>query len=405
MKKIIVFLFLVVVLMSTSAYAMGSPQDTNPNAPNYYAPPKTTPSKTTTKTTTSGGTTITVTTTSGGTTNTKARSTTGQVNMINKYPKIGTVSTIPSTFNTLMSSNIMPLEKTILPFAFIVFLFAMAIRLYLNQEGGYMKEIFYMIFIMALLIMYNTIFLWLDAVCDGIAHAIMPSNEVATFFKTLFSQTAPKISIWDLNLNLILAAAAAAIAGIAAWIIEWLRYLLLAFMYLIGPIVISLSIIPPLRPLLKAWIKDTIEIMAWLITLAILYQILNTLMSTYINFPSLSNSNPVVMAAIMILFIILVILAPLLTGKLYKGGMGALGSIASAATTMIMTGGVAVGLGAAGVTGGGLAGGLGAKLAGRGAETAASKASSTAARHAAEAAGKNHKWHPYRKKKSNDDEE
>ena len=358
MKKIIIFLFLAIMLMTNSAYAA-----------------------------------------------TEARSTTGQVNMINKYPKIGTASTIPSTFNTIMSNNIIPLEKTILPFAFIVFLFAMAIRLYLNQEGGYMKEIFYMILIISLLIMYNVVWNWLEAVVHGIATAIMPADEVTTFFKTLFSQTAPKISIWDLNLNLILAAAAAAIAGIAAWIIEWLRFLLLAFMYLVGPIVISLSVIPPLRPLLKAWIRDTIEIMSWLITLAILYQILNTVMSSYINFPSLSNSDPVVMAAIMILFIILVILAPLLTGKLYKGGMGALGSIASAATTMIITGGTAAGLGAAGVTGGGLAGGVGAKLAGRGAGTAAGNASSTAARHAAEAAGKNHKWHPYRKKKNNDDEE
>jgi hypothetical protein len=335
----------------------------------------------------------------------KAYADTGQTNVTTQYPQIGTASTIPTLFNTLMNNNIMPLEKTILPFAFIVFLFAMAIRLYLNQEGGYMKEIFYMILIISLLIMYNVVWNWLEAVVHGIATAIMPADEVTTFFKTLFSQTAPKISIWDLNLNLILAAAAAAIAGIAAWIIEWLRFLLLAFMYLVGPIVISLSVIPPLRPLLKAWIRDTIEIMSWLITLAILYQILNTVMSSYINFPSLSNSDPVVMAAIMILFIILVILAPLLTGKLYKGGMGALGSIASAATTMIITGGTAAGLGAAGVTGGGLAGGVGAKLAGRGAGTAAGNASSTAARHAAEAAGKNHKWHPYRKKKNNDDEE
>lgn len=334
---------------------------------------------------------------------------TGQTNMATQYPQIGTASTIPTLFNTLMNSNIMPLEKTILPFAFLVFLFAMAIRLYLNQEGGYMKEIFYMILIISLLIMYNVVWNWLEAVIHGIATDIMPANEVSTFFKTLFSQAAPKISIWDLNANLILAATAASIAGIAAWIIEWLRFLLLAFMYLIGPIVISLSIIPPLRPLLKAWIRDTIEIMSWLITLAILYQILNTIMASYINFPSLENADPVVMAAILILFIILVILAPLLTGKLYKGGMGALGSIASAATTMIITGGTAAGLGAAGVTGGGLAGGVGAKLAGRtgagAAKSAAGSATSTSARHAAEKAGNNHNYHPYRKKKGTGDDE
>ena len=335
----------------------------------------------------------------------KAYANTGQTNITTQYPKIGTASTIPTLFNTLMNSNIMPLEKTILPFAFIVFLFAMAIKLYLNQEGGYMKEIFYMIFIISMLIMYNEVWNWLEAVVHGIATAIMPANEVTTFFKTLFSQTAPKISIWDLNVNLILAAAAAAIAGIAAWIIEWLRFLLLAFMYLVGPIVISLSVIPPLRSLLKAWIRDTIQIMSWLITLAILYQILNTIMSSYINFPSLSNSDPVVMAAIMILFIILVILAPLLTGKLYKGGMGALGSIASAATTMIITGGTAAGLGAAGVTGGGLAGGVGQRLAGRGAGAAAGRGSVSSAQIRAAANAKSHKYHPYRQKKSNDDEE
>ncbi|RZD16670.1 MAG: hypothetical protein EVJ46_00060 [Candidatus Acididesulfobacter guangdongensis] len=332
---------------------------------------------------------------------------TGQTNIITKYPKIGTASTIPATFQTLMNSNIVPLEKTIIPFAFLIFLFAMAIRLYLNEEGGYMKEIFYMIFIISLLVMYNVVWNWLEAVIHGIATAIMPANEVSEFFKTLFSETSPKISIWDLNLNLILGALAAAIAGLAAWIIEWLRFLLLAFMYLIGPIVISLSIIPPLRPLLKAWIRDTIEIMSWLITLAILYQILNTLISTYIDFPSLTNTDPIVMAAILVLFIVLVILAPMLTGKLYKGGMGALGSIASAATTMVITGGTAAALGAAGITGGGLMGGIGAKMARRGTLQATRDIASKkkgAARHAAENANQ-HKFHPYRKKKNSSDEE
>ncbi len=75
MKKIIVFL--VVVLMSTSAYAMGSPQDTNPNAPNYYPPPKTKTTTTTPATTTSGSGSTTTTTSGSGTTTTCANATKG----------------------------------------------------------------------------------------------------------------------------------------------------------------------------------------------------------------------------------------------------------------------------------------------------------------------------------------
>jgi hypothetical protein len=319
---------------------------------------------------------------------TTAGNTTGQTNItIKQYPQIGVTSTIPSTFGNLMNNNIMPLEKTILPFSFIIFLFAMAIRLFLNEEKGYMKEIFYMIFIMSLLIMYNTIFLWLNSVCDGIAHAIMPANEISLFLKSILNWKHPGINFLQLSMSGFAATSALVLASIAIWILEWLRYILLAFMYLVGPITISLSIIPPLRPFLKAWIKDTIEIMSWFIVTAVLFQVFNTVLSTGNTYPSLQNLDPLAVAGIYTFLVVLIILTPYLTSKLYQGGMGALGSIASYATISLITAGASAGLGAAGVSGGGLAGNLGAKLAGKGGTTAASSAGNTAARHAAEAAG------------------
>ncbi len=250
-----------------------------------------------------------------------------------------------------------------------------------------MKEIFYMIFIMSMLIMYNTIFLWLNSVCDGIAHAIMPANEVSLFLKSIFNWKHGGISIIQFSMSGFASVAALTLASVAVWILEWLRYILLSFMYLIGPITISLSIIPPLRPFLKAWIKDTIEIMSWFIVTACLFQVFNTILSTGNTYPSLQNLDPLAIAAIYTFLVVLIILTPYLTSKLYQGGMGALGSIASYATISLITAGASAGLGAAGVSGGGLAGNLGAKLAGKGGTTAANKGSSTAARHAAESAG------------------
>ena len=335
MKKIIIFLFLAVVLMSNSAYAQ---------------------------------------------TATTAGNNTGQTNItIKTYPQIGVSSTIPSTFGNLMNNNIMPLEKTILPFSFLVFLFAMAIRLYLGEEKGYMKEIFYMIFIMSLLIMYNTIFLWLNSVCNGIAYAIMPVNEVSLFLKSIYNWKHPSISIISFSMSGFAATAALVLSSIAIWILEWLRYILLSFFYLIGPITISLSMIPPLRPFLKAWIKDTIEVMSWFIVSAVFFQVFNTVLSTGNTYPSLQNLDPLAVAGIYTFLVVLIILTPYVTSKLYQGGMGALGSIASYATISLITAGTSAGLGAAGVSGGGLAGNLGAKLAGKG--------GTTAARHAAESAG------------------
>ena len=335
---------------------------------------------------------------------TTAGNTTGQTNItIKQYPQIGVSSTIPATFGNVMNNNIVPIVKNeILPFSFLMFLFAMAIRLYLGEEKGYMKEIFYMIFIISILIMYNTIFLWLNSVCDGIAHAIMPSNEVALFIKSVYNWKHPLISLWSgFSVGGITATAASIISGIAIWIIEWLRYIILSFLYLIGPITISLSIIPPLRPFLKAWIKDTIEVMSWLIVSATLFQVFNTVLSTGNTYPSLQNLDPLAVAAIYTLLLVLIILTPYLTSKLYQGGMGALGSIASYATISLITAGASAGLGAAGVSGGGLAGNLGAKMAGRGAGTAAGNAGSTAARHAAEAAG-SRKSSPYGKRGSDE---
>jgi hypothetical protein len=333
---------------------------------------------------------------------------TGQTNITTKFPQVMVITTIPSMFATEMSTNITPLEKIIMPFAFLLFLFTMAIKLYTNQEGGYMKEIFWLIFIISLLIMYNVIWVWLETVIDGIASGIMPEAEYMAFVKLIFSKPTPPLTLWNwFNPDLWLGAVSVIIAGLAEWVILLLRYILLAFMYLAGPIVISLSIIPSLRSLLKAWIINTIEIMSWTITLALLYSVFNGVLNGSINYPSLNNSDIIVTTAFMILFIILVILAPMLTSKLYKGGMGAIGSVASAITTTIITGGIAAGAGAAGIAGGGLAGGVGAKMAGSGAGQAArgmAGKTTGAARHAAENANQ-HKFHPYRKKKSNDEEE
>ena len=310
----------------------------------------------------------------------KAYADTGLTNItITQYPTIGAVSAIPATFQTLMNNNILPLEKTILPFSFLVFLFGMAIRLYMNEEKGYFKEIVYMVFIISVLIMYNTIFLWLNTVINGIATAIMPASELSLFFKNIFNYKHPGLSIYYISVGAIYDTVMLSVSSVAVWIMEWLRYVLLSFMYLVGPITISFSLIQPLRPFLKAWIKDTIEVMSWIIVSALLFQIFNTILLVGNTYASLQNMDYLAVGAIFTILAVLMILTPYLTSKLYQGGMGALGSLASYATISLISGGASAGLGAAGVSGGGLAGNLGAKLAGVG--------TTTAARHAAESAG------------------
>jgi hypothetical protein len=329
---------------------------------------------------------------------------TGQTNIkISQYPALGSISAIPATFQTLMNNNIEPLEKTILPFSFLIFLFGMALKLYMNEEKGYFKEIVYMIFIISILIMYNTIFLWLNAVINGIATGILPQSELMTMFHNLFTYKHPGINIiYDFSVGAIYAAVFSVIAGIAVWVMEWLRYVLLCFMYLVGPITISFSLIQPLRPFLKAWIKDTIEVMSWIIVSALLFQIFNTILLIQNDYASLQNMDPLAVGGIFTMLIIFMILTPYLTSKLYQGGMGALGSIASYVTISAITAGASAGLGAAGVSGGGLAGNLGAKLAGKGGSSAASAGLNTSARHAAEAAG-GRKSKPYGKRGSNEE--
>ena len=346
---------------------------------------------------------IIVMTFSGGLIAKKAYADTGLTNItVNTYPAIGSVSTIPATFQTLMSNNIEPLEKTILPFSFLIFLFGMALKLYMNEEKGYFKEIVYMVFIISILIMYNTIFLWLNTVINGMATEIMPTSELQSMFYNLFSWKKPSIDIIFFPLSAMYAATFSVLAGVAVWIMEWLRYILLSFLYLVGPITISLSLIQPLRPFLKAWIKDTIEVMSWIIITAIFFQIFNTILSIQKEYASLQNMDPMVVGAIFTMLLVLMILTPYITGKLYQGGMGALGSIASYATISMMTAGASAGLGAAGVSGGGLAGNLGAKLAGKGGSSAASAGLNTSARHAAEAAG-GRKSKPYGKRGSDEE--
>jgi len=193
--------------------------------------------------------------------------------------------------------------------------------------------------VVGLLILYERFFVWVVYGADLVSNAIMPHEEFQEVIKAFLKQPLTWKTAWKFDLRLtatVLNYVTYAIAGALLGAIMMLRFLLLSFLYVIGPIVISIGIYKGTSQGLSAWLTSLVSISSWNILLAILMKVVSVMNLTSIYLTE--DTNFMMILAANVLFIVLFVLVPLLSNSFVSGkSLGGLGSIALGTFAAIAT--------------------------------------------------------------------
>ncbi|OGW81638.1 MAG: hypothetical protein A3G33_08270 [Omnitrophica bacterium RIFCSPLOWO2_12_FULL_44_17] len=209
----------------------------------------------------------------------------------------------------------------------------------LKNQSDYSGLFIRVILVVGLLVIYERFFIWVVYGMDLAANAVLPHEEFQEVIKAFLTQPLTWKTAWKFDLrltatmlNYITYAIACALFGA----IMMLRFALLSFLYVIGPIVISIGIYKGTSQGLTAWLKSLIAISAWNVILSILMKVISVMNLTAIYLTD--ETNFLTILAANVLFIALFVLVPLLSNQFVSGSnLSGLGSIVLGAFTAVVT--------------------------------------------------------------------
>lgn len=195
------------------------------------------------------------------------------------------------------------------------------------------------ILVVGLLILYERFFIWIVYGMDMISGAILPHEEFKEVIKAFLTQPLTWKTAWKFDMRLtvtVLNYITYAFASCLLAVIMMLRFLLLSFLYVIGPLLVSAGIYKGTAQGLSAWIKSLISISFWNVIFSVLMKVVSVMNLTAIYLTG--ETNLLMILAANLLFIALFILVPFLSNQFVSGSsLGSLGSIAlgAAAATVV----------------------------------------------------------------------
>lgn len=209
----------------------------------------------------------------------------------------------------------------------------------LKGQSDYTGLFIRALLVVGLLILYERFFVWVVYGADLVSNAIMPHEEFQEVIKAFLRQPLTWKTAWKFDLRLtatVLNYVTYAIAGALLGAIMMLRFLLLSFLYVIGPVVISVGIYKGTSQGLSSWLTSLVSISSWNILLAILMKVVSVMNLTSIYLTE--ETNFMMILAANVLFIVLFMLVPLLSNSFVSGkSLGGLGSIALGTFAAIAT--------------------------------------------------------------------
>jgi len=125
------------------------------------------------------------------------------------------------------------------------------------------------------------------------------------------------------------------LALVSLSILTWLRFIFLALLYVLGPVVIAVGVYRETSQGLTFWLKSVIGISLWTVVLAILMKVISVmnLTSVYLT----EDTNTLAVLAANILFVVLFISVPLIANMMTAGAsLSGLGSALVGVTTAIL---------------------------------------------------------------------
>src|SRR3989338_7957920 len=184
------------------------------------------------------------------------------------------------------------------------------------------------VLVLGLLLVYQRFFTWIVYGTDLLAKAILPEEEFKEVVRQVFQEIGKGKDLGILKffsimttMNFITYAVALALLGV----ITWLRFVFLALLFVVGPILIGVAVYKEVSQGLRFWVKSLISVSSWTVVLSVLMKVISVMNLTSIYLPQETNTASVFAANI--LFILLFISVPIIAQQITSGGtLSGLGS-------------------------------------------------------------------------------
>jgi hypothetical protein len=199
------------------------------------------------------------------------------------------------------------------------------------------------ILVISLLILYERFFIWIVEGLDLISRGILPHEEFKEVLKAVFKELIDKKDLGKLNFFIVITALnylTYALSFVVMTLLIWLRFIFLALLYIIGPILAGAAVYKGSAQGLGFWLRSLVAISLWNVVLSVLMRVISTMNITSVYAPTETNQASVLAANF--LFIVLFVSVPLISHQITSrsgsiSGMGtALVGLATAYTAKLV---------------------------------------------------------------------
>ena len=202
-----------------------------------------------------------------------------------------------------------------------------------DQEPQYGRLLFRACALMAGLIIYRTIFLAIVAICQVISYMLFSMEDWGVISDVILKFPTDK-GIFQMGIEDVMVGVMKYTGGVIEEIFFRIRYVLLALLYVIGPMAFVMGFWPATNKFIKGWFQNLLEFSFWIITLRVLQAIFASMMMSSVTAGiNMSITEYLVFTT---MYVVMVIATPAITGKFLSGeSMGQLGSMALGAVGVV----------------------------------------------------------------------
>lgn len=177
------------------------------------------------------------------------------------------------------------------------------------------------VLVVGLMILYERFFVWVVYGTDLLAKEILPHEEFQEVIKAVFREITQKKDLGGFDTRIILTVLnylTYIVALVTLGILNWLRFVFLALLYVFGPVLIAFGVYKATSQGLVFWIRSLVAVSLWTVVLSILMKVISVMNVIAVYLPEETNSAAVIAANV--LFILLFISVPLISNQVTSGG-------------------------------------------------------------------------------------
>ncbi len=177
------------------------------------------------------------------------------------------------------------------------------------------------VLVVGLMILYERFFVWVVYGTDLLAKGILPHEEFQEVIKAVFREITQKKDLGGFDTRIILTVLnylTYIVALVTLGILNWLRFVFLALLYVFGPVLIAFGVYKATSQGLVFWIRSLVSVSLWTVVLSILMKVISVMNVIAVYLPEETNSAAVIAANV--LFILLFISVPLISNQVTSGG-------------------------------------------------------------------------------------